>query len=86
MTYNWFPKMSIHQRYYSNPLNPITPIWKIQLMMYSFKDTKRVSPRGRYHPYQMKIKNLGSIRYKNNPVTWILESKNDRRVWGKFNR
>ena len=86
MVHYWNPNVSLHQRYYSNPLNPIAPVWRIQLMMYSFKDTKRVSARSKYHPYQMRIKNLASIRYKNNPVVWILESKNERRVWGKFNR
>ena len=78
-------KVSTKQRYYSNPLKPIAPIWKIQLMFYSFKNTKRVSQKGRYKPIQMRFKNAGVIRYKKNPVTWILESKNDIKVWGKFN-
>lgn len=77
------PTISKHMRYYSNPLKPIAPIWRIQLMGYGFS---RVSSRGRYHPYMMKLHNLGSLRYKRNPITWILESKNDRRVFGKFNR
>lgn len=77
-------KKSLHQRYYSNPLNPITPIWRIQLMFYSYRDLKRVSQRGQY--FTMMMKNFGSRRYKRNPVTWILESKNTRKVWGKFHR
>ena len=84
MTYRFNPKVSLHQRYYSNPLNPISPIWRIQLMMYSFKDTKRVSQRGQYQ--KMRMRNFGSVRNKKNPVTWILESKNTRKVWGKFHR
>ena len=78
------PKISSHMRYYSNPLNPITPIWKIQLMLYSFKDTKRVSQRGKYQ--KMRLRNFGSVRYKKNPVVWILESKNSVKAWGKFHR
>ena len=78
------PTVSLHQRYYSNPLKPITPIWKIQLMFYSFKDTKRVSQKGMY--FKMRWRNLGSVRGKKNPLVEILESKNSRRVWGKFHR
>ena len=78
--------ISLHQRYYSNPLRPIPSVWKSLLRMYSFKETKRVSPRSKYHPYMMKLHNLRSLRYKRNPITWILESETERRVWGKFNR
>ena len=85
MTYTHKANFSKHQRYYNNPLNPTHPIWELLLLHYSYKNTKRVSTKGKYKPYQMKLKNLGSIRYKNNPITWILESKNERRVWGKFN-
>ena len=86
MTYIHKSNFSKHQRYYSNPLNPILPIWELWLLHYSFRFTKRISTRGRYRPYQMKIKNLRSCRYKKNPVVWIMESKNERKVWGKFNR
>lgn len=78
------PKISMHMRYYSNPLNPISSIWKVQLMFYSYKDLKRVSQRGRYQPIRMRLHNLRSCRLKRNPVTWILESKTERNMWGKF--
>lgn len=83
MTYRKrFYGISLHQRYYSNPLNPINPLWKYYLMMYSFKNTKRNSPRSKYN----KMRRVSNhIRYlKNNPCTWILEDKNERKVWGKF--
>ena len=78
------PKISMHMRYYSNPLNPTSSIWKVQLMFYSYKDLKRVSQRGRYQPIRMRLHNLRSCRLKRNPVTWILESKTERKMWGKF--
>ena len=80
------PKISSHMRYYSNPLKPIRSIWKLQLFFYSYKDLKRVSQRSKYQPIRMRLHNIGSSRDKRNPVTWILESKNERKVWGKFNR
>ena len=42
--------------------------------------------RGKYHDWLMRLHNLGSCRYKRNPLTWILEDKNERKVYGKFNR
>lgn len=86
MTYFFKANISKHQRYYSNPLNTIHPIWELKLLEWSYKNSKHVSMRGKYHDWLMRLHNLGSCRYKRNPVTWILEDKNERRVYGKFNR
>ena len=86
MTYFFKANISKHQRYYSNPLNTIHPIWRLKLLEWSYKNSKHVSMRGKYHNWLMKLHNLGSCRYKRNPVTWILESKNERIVYGRFNR
>ena len=83
----WFKaNISTHQRYYSNPLNTTHPIWELKLVEWSYKNSKRVSMRGKYQPIRMKFHNIGSSRDKRNPVTWILESKEERKVFGKFNR
>ena len=84
MTYTWMPKFSKHQRYYSNPLNPIKSIWKSQLFHYSFKDLKRVSTRSMYCPVRMKLHNIRSSRNKRNPVSPISDNKNFEKTWGKF--
>ena len=80
------PRISLHMKYYSNPLNPIPSIWRTQLRFMMYKDLKRISQRGRYQPLRMSIHNIRSSRNKRNPVVWILESKTERKMWGKFHR
>lgn len=75
--------ISLHQKYYSNPLNHIHSITNLLLMMYSNKYTKRNSPRAKYR--RIRKRKTKIYRYDKNPLKNILFSKNERKVLGKFN-
>ena len=83
MVYRYASKYSPHKNNYNNPLMLKSSLWRLKLIQYSWKFTKRVTCCGKYN----RMRRYMRKRYQRaNPLTQRFMSKDEERIWGKFNR
>ena len=84
MTYFYAPKYSRHKWNSYMPCATYRSLWKMWLMHWSWKFTRRVSSRGKYNRIKWR---KHSKRYRRcNPLCHYYLSPNELRVWGRFDR
>ena len=83
MTYWYASKYSKHKDNYNNPLMFRRKLWELKLVHYSYKSTRRVSSCGKYNIIRKYRKNRNKWR---NPLLQTMWSREQEKIWGRFDR